>query len=68
MTLQSWKHKHTLGGEGDRTTTVGHRGDLVDFEPDSTITSPASDIGRSFGHVDVHDLFEETLSYFLSNN
>ena len=68
MTLHDRKHKHTLGGERDRGTTISHRGDLIDLEPDSTIASPSGDIGRSLSHVDVDDLFEEMLLYFLSNN
>lgn len=46
-----------LSGESDRLSTVGNSGDLVDLEPDITITSPGGDFctAGSLGHVDVDD-------------
>ena len=44
-----------LSGEGDATTTVGHRGDLVHLEPHVAVAREVRDVARSLRHVHVHD-------------
>jgi len=45
----------TFGGPGNSLSPVGHGGDLVHFEPDIAIASPARSAAGCFSHVDVEN-------------
>ena len=44
-----------LGGEGNATTTVGNRGDLVHLEPHVAVAREVRDVTWRLRHVHVHD-------------
>ena len=52
--LDLWRH--TLSWPRDGLSTVGDSGDLVDLEPDSTITSPSGHAAGGLGQVNIDDL------------
>jgi len=48
---------HSGGREGDGRSTISHRGDFIDLEPDTPTSIPTRHIrpGRRFGHVHVQN-------------
>lgn len=49
------KETHTLRREGDALSTIRDSRNLINLEPDCTISRPSIDIRRCLRHVHVHD-------------
>lgn len=47
--------EHTLSGETDAGAAIRDSGNLIDLEPNGTVSGPSVNIAWRLGHIDVND-------------